>query len=118
MIHTCVHRAVIPPSWLKRSETRSKVGGRIESARVGSPTVECIHPKHICAWNASSLNAFSFSVAACRGVINWDRAVADEEVTGRPDTSAMRRSVCAVRMRPRDGAVQLFSHQRDAREHE
>ena len=31
--------------------------------------------------------------------------LADEDVTGRPDTSAMRRSVCAVRVRPRDGAA-------------
>ena len=73
--------------------------------------VECIHPRHICAWNASSLNVFSSSAATCRGGINWDRAVADEEVTGRPDTSAIRRSVCAVRVRPRDGAVQFSSDQ-------
>lgn len=114
-MHTCVHRVTTAPSRLKRSETRSKVGGRLESARVGSPTVECIHPRHTSAWNASSLNVFSFSTTACRGGINWDRAVADEEVTGRPDASAIRRSVCAVRVRPRYGAIQLSSHQRDTR---
>ena len=90
-----------PPSRLKRSETRSKVGGRVLSARVGSPTVECIHPRQICAWNVSSLNVFSFSAAACRGGISWDITVVDEDVTGLPETSAMRRSACAVRVRPR-----------------
>ena len=39
--------------------------------------------------------------------------VADDEVSGRLENSVTLRSVCAVRVRPRDGAVQLPSAQRD-----
>ena len=39
-------------------------------------------------------------MAACSGGTSWDRALADEDVIDRPEISVMRRSVCAVRVRP------------------